>query len=115
MGKLIKEVLGDKAEKVVVSDRLTNSPCCLVTGEHRCVEQKPDKILDGLVVLVLLSTGTESLNDGVLWVDLHGLLGSHVSRHGAVLEGLRLHDTLHVSRPAVLASHKTAWGVSQTV
>merc|ERR1712149_31684 len=32
--KLIKEVLGDKAEKVVVSDRLTSSPCCLVTGEY---------------------------------------------------------------------------------
>jgi len=32
--KLVKEVLGDKAEKVVVSDRLTNSPCCLVTGEY---------------------------------------------------------------------------------
>merc|ERR1712139_123944 len=32
--KLIKEVLGDKAGKVVVSDRLTSSPCCLVTGEY---------------------------------------------------------------------------------
>merc|ERR1712028_248642 len=32
--KLVKEVLGDKAEKVVVSDRLTTSPCCLVTGEY---------------------------------------------------------------------------------
>merc|ERR1711912_30107 len=32
--KLIKEVLGDKAEKVVCSDRLTSSPCCLVTGEY---------------------------------------------------------------------------------
>merc|ERR1712057_60607 len=32
--KLIKEVLGDKAEKVVVTDRLTSSPCCLVTGEY---------------------------------------------------------------------------------
>merc|ERR1711967_23203 len=32
--KLMKEVLGDKAEKVVVSDRLTSSPCCLVTGEY---------------------------------------------------------------------------------
>merc|ERR1711908_141249 len=32
--KLIKEVLGDKTEKVVVSDRLTSSPCCLVTGEY---------------------------------------------------------------------------------
>merc|ERR1712091_622498 len=34
LSKLIKEVLGDKAEKVVVSDRLNSSPCCLVTGEY---------------------------------------------------------------------------------
>jgi len=32
--KLMKEILGDKAEKVVVSDRLTDAPCCLVTGEY---------------------------------------------------------------------------------
>merc|ERR1711887_494806 len=32
--KLMKEVLGDKAEKVVVTDRLSTSPCCLVTGEY---------------------------------------------------------------------------------
>merc|ERR1712125_284760 len=32
--KLMKEVLGDKAEKVVVSDRLSSPPCCLVTGEY---------------------------------------------------------------------------------
>jgi len=31
--KLIKEVLGDKVEKVVVSNRIANSPCVLVTGE----------------------------------------------------------------------------------
>merc|ERR1711977_670433 len=29
-----KEGLGDKTEKVVVSDRLSSSPCCLVTGEY---------------------------------------------------------------------------------
>nr|UGN13555.1 heat-shock protein 90 [Suigetsumonas keniensis] len=32
--KLIKEVLDDKVEKVVVSARLTDSPCVLVTGEY---------------------------------------------------------------------------------
>ncbi|KAG2644188.1 hypothetical protein PVAP13_2KG411305 [Panicum virgatum] len=32
--KVIKEVLGDKVEKVVVSDRVVDSPCCLVTGEY---------------------------------------------------------------------------------
>jgi len=31
--KLIKEVLEDKVEKVVVSNRLEHAPCCLVTGE----------------------------------------------------------------------------------
>ena len=31
---LIKEVLGDKVEKVVVSNRLADSPCCLVTSEY---------------------------------------------------------------------------------
>jgi len=32
--KLIKEVLDDKVEKVVVSPRLADSPCVLVTGEY---------------------------------------------------------------------------------
>jgi molecular chaperone HtpG len=31
--KLIKDVLGDKVEKVVVSNRIDESPCVLVTGE----------------------------------------------------------------------------------
>ncbi|RYG67173.1 molecular chaperone HtpG [archaeon] len=32
--KLVKEVLDDKVEKVVVSNRLEQAPCCLVTGEY---------------------------------------------------------------------------------
>ena len=32
--KTIKEVLGDNVSKVVVSNRLHRSPCCLVTGEY---------------------------------------------------------------------------------
>merc|ERR1712187_213669 len=32
--KLMKEVLEDKVEKVVVSNRLADSPCVLVTGEY---------------------------------------------------------------------------------
>jgi len=31
--KVIKEILGDKVEKVIVSSRIVNSPCILVTGE----------------------------------------------------------------------------------
>jgi len=32
--KMMKEVLGDKVEKVVVSSRISDSPCVLVTGEY---------------------------------------------------------------------------------
>jgi len=32
--RLMKEILGDKVEKVVVGDRIVDSPCVLVTGEY---------------------------------------------------------------------------------
>eukprot|EP01118_Nematostelium_gracile_P000010 TRINITY_DN1000_c0_g1_i1.p1 TRINITY_DN1000_c0_g1~~TRINITY_DN1000_c0_g1_i1.p1 ORF type:complete len:702 (-),score=255.69 TRINITY_DN1000_c0_g1_i1:115-2220(-) len=32
--KVVKEILGDKVEKVTLSDRIVNSPCVLVTGEY---------------------------------------------------------------------------------
>merc|ERR1712241_527235 len=32
--KKMKEILGDKVEKVIVSDRMVESPCSLVTGEY---------------------------------------------------------------------------------
>ncbi|CAL5333150.1 unnamed protein product [Camellia sinensis] len=32
--KTIKDILGDKIEKVVVSDRIVDSPCCVVIGEY---------------------------------------------------------------------------------
>lgn len=34
MCKLIKETLGEKIEKVTLSERLSDSPCILVTGEY---------------------------------------------------------------------------------
>merc|ERR1711862_537328 len=34
LSKLMKEILGDKVEKVVMSERVTESPCCLVAGEY---------------------------------------------------------------------------------
>merc|ERR1712046_432320 len=32
--KLMKEILGDKVEKVLMSERVVDSPCVLVTGEY---------------------------------------------------------------------------------
>merc|ERR1719408_1010324 len=34
LSKLMKEILGDKVEKVVMSERVVDSPCVLVTGEY---------------------------------------------------------------------------------
>merc|ERR1712195_399963 len=42
--KLIKEVLGDKVEKVVVSTRIAESPCVLVTSEH-CWSSNMERIM----------------------------------------------------------------------
>ncbi|KAK4283026.1 hypothetical protein QN277_000029 [Acacia crassicarpa] len=32
--RTMKDILGDRVEKVVISDRIVDSPCCLVTGEY---------------------------------------------------------------------------------
>jgi molecular chaperone HtpG len=32
--RIMKDILGDRVEKVVVSDRIVDSPCVLVTGEY---------------------------------------------------------------------------------
>jgi molecular chaperone HtpG len=32
--KVVKDILGDKVEKVITSQRIVDSPCVLVTGEH---------------------------------------------------------------------------------
>ncbi len=55
------------------------------------------------------------LNDGVVWVDLEGLLGGHVGADGAVAQGLCLHDALHVGAPPVLAGHQHTRRVDDAV
>jgi molecular chaperone HtpG len=34
LAKAVKEILGDKVDKVVISNRIEDSPCILVTSEH---------------------------------------------------------------------------------
>lgn len=71
-------------------------------GEKGGFVKKQDKILDGFVVLVSLDLLSELLDDNVVGVDFQVLLGSHVTHGGGVLEGLGLHDSLHVGGPAIL-------------
>merc|ERR1711943_140157 len=42
--KLMKEVLGDKTEKVVISDRMADSPCVLTTSEY-CWSANMERIM----------------------------------------------------------------------
>ena len=32
--RVMKDILGERVEKVIVSDRIVDAPCCLVTGEY---------------------------------------------------------------------------------
>mmetsp|Transcript_17764 Transcript_17764/g.57462 ORF Transcript_17764/g.57462 Transcript_17764/m.57462 type:complete len:716 (-) Transcript_17764:251-2398(-) len=84
-------------------------------GEHGGLEQQEHEILDGLVALVRVAALLELRHDGVVGVDLHGLLRGHVAAHGVVAEGLGLHDALHVGGPPVLARHQHAGGVHDAV
>merc|ERR1711968_399100 len=66
--KIVKETLGDKVEKVQVSNRLTDAPCCLVTGElrKRVAADKGDKTVKDLIWLLFdtsLLTSGFSLDD----------------------------------------------------
>mmetsp|Transcript_37649 Transcript_37649/g.69457 ORF Transcript_37649/g.69457 Transcript_37649/m.69457 type:complete len:342 (+) Transcript_37649:164-1189(+) len=84
-------------------------------SKERGLEEEPDKVLNGLVLLVLLEPVAELLDDRVLRVELKSLLGDHKAGHGVVAKSLGLHDTLHVGRPSEFAGDKAARRVSKTV
>jgi len=84
-------------------------------GQQRRIEKEPDKVLNSLVSLILVGSSLKLLNDRVVWVDFHGLLGDHVGRHRGISESLSFHDSLHVSGPAVLAGDENAGRLIKTL
>jgi len=83
-------------------------------GEERGFVEEPNEVLDSFVGFIGIGLLSEFGDDGMVGVNFHGLLGDHVSGHGAVSKGLSFHDLLHISGPTVFASNKDTWGINNS-
>ena len=90
----------------------------ILVGESRAdqgsFKQEPNEVLNIPIAGITLDFFPQLLNDGVVGVDLHGLLGHHIAGHVVVLKGLGLHDPLHIGRPAPLRGNQNTGRLSKS-
>merc|ERR1712100_310284 len=99
--RTMKDVLGDRVEKVVVSDQLVDSPCILVTGEYgwsaymqskKTMEINPDNaIIKSLHARAESDKGDKTVKDLVLLMYETAILTSGFSLDEPATFGSRIH------------------------
>merc|ERR1712037_695688 len=100
--KVMKDILDKKVEKVVVSNRLVSSPCCIVTSQHgstmgymaakKHLEINPDhSIVENLRQRAETDKNDESVKDLVLLLFETSLLSSGFSLEDPAVHARRIH------------------------
>merc|ERR1711972_1202787 len=93
--KVMKDILDKKVEKVVVSNRLVSSPCCIVTSQYGWtahLEINPDhSIVENLRQRAETDKNDKSVKDPVLLLFETALLSSGFSLEDPAVHAKRIH------------------------
>merc|ERR1712095_10652 len=94
--KVMKDILDKKVEKVVVSNRLVNSPCCIVTSQYGWTANmerimKAQALRDTSTMGYMADKNDKSVKDLVLLLFETSLLSSGFSLEDPAVHARRIH------------------------
>jgi len=84
-------------------------------GQKGSVEQKPNKILNGLITSILLRFSSEFGDNWMFRVEFHSLLRDHIIWSWRISKCLSFHDSFHVGWPSIFTCDKCTGWFSQSL